>query len=59
MYHEPVLLLEVQDAYLKLSRRSCVIDATQGLGGHTRMLIEHAEKNATVIGIDRDYRNIL
>lgn len=58
VYHEPVLLHEVQDAYLALSRRKYIIDATQGLGGHTNMLIQHADHDAIVLGIDRDDRNI-
>lgn len=36
-----------------------MIDATQGLGGHTAMLLENLDKNGYCMAIDRDFDNIL
>lgn len=59
MEHIPVLFSEIRDAYLTISPRKYVVDATQGLGGHTRMLLENLEDGGKVIGIDRDEANII
>ena len=40
------------------SPKKFVIDATQGLGGHTKMLLENLDSDGKVIGIDRDVDNI-
>lgn len=59
MEHIPVLFSEIRDAYLTISPRKYIVDATQGLGGHTRMLLENLEDGGKVIGIDRDEANII
>lgn len=51
--HEPVLLSEVVNAFAPLEPGAVVVDATVGLGGHARALLE-AEPQRRVIGIDRD-----
>lgn len=56
--HIPVLFSEISEMYQTVSPRKYVVDATQGLGGHTKMLLENLEKNGKVIGIDRDAANI-
>ncbi|MBT3230229.1 16S rRNA (cytosine(1402)-N(4))-methyltransferase RsmH [Candidatus Uhrbacteria bacterium] len=56
MKHVPVLLKEVIDG-LSLKENSVVIDATLGLGGHTRAILESVT-GARVIGFDRDARNL-
>ncbi|MBS9784006.1 16S rRNA (cytosine(1402)-N(4))-methyltransferase RsmH [Candidatus Gracilibacteria bacterium] len=58
MHHDPVLFDKVFDIYHEISPRKYVIDATQGLGGHTRMLVEGLDKDGICIGIDRDIDNI-
>lgn len=50
--HRPVLLAEVVDA-LRPSRGGVFVDATLGLGGHARALLE-ASPETRVVGIDRD-----
>lgn len=59
MEHIPVLFSEIQKYFCQISPREFVIDATQGLGGHTKMLLENIDKNGKVIGIDRDEANIV
>lgn len=59
MEHIPVLFNEVKNAYLSVSPRKFIIDATQGLGGHTKMLCECADDDAICVGIDRDADNII
>lgn len=54
--HEPVLLKEVIDG-LNLQENAVVVDATLGLGGHTRAILESTPR-ARVIGFDRDARNL-
>ncbi len=49
--HEPVLLAEAM-AYLAPARGGIFVDATLGLGGHTRALLDSGA--GRVIGIDRD-----
>ncbi len=52
--HIPVLANEVL-AYLKPKQGDVIIDATLGLGGHSKLLLE---KGATVYGLDTDSRNL-
>ncbi len=59
MQHIPVLFHEISEIYSTVSPRKFVVDATQGLGGHTKMLLENIEESGRVIGIDRDEANIL
>jgi len=49
--HVPVLVDQVH-ALLQPERGGLFVDCTLGLGGHTRMLLEHGASR--VIGIDRD-----
>jgi len=55
--HESVMLNEVLE-YLSLPKKRNVIDATLGLGGHTKAILENMPKNAKVIGFDADYEHI-
>ncbi|MGZ5429036.1 MAG: 16S rRNA (cytosine(1402)-N(4))-methyltransferase, partial [Thermoanaerobaculia bacterium] len=50
--HVPVLLREVVAA-LRPGRGGVYVDATLGLGGHARALLE-ASRDTRVVGIDRD-----
>ncbi|HEX5855435.1 MAG TPA: 16S rRNA (cytosine(1402)-N(4))-methyltransferase, partial [Thermoanaerobaculia bacterium] len=50
--HVPVLLREVVAA-LRPERGGVYVDATLGLGGHARALLE-ASPDVRVVGIDRD-----
>lgn len=59
MEHIPVLFSEISEIYKDTSPRQFVVDATQGLGGHTKMFLENLENNGKVIGIDRDIANII
>ena len=53
--HEPVLLNEVLEALrvkeIARSKKACYIDATVGLGGHTREIVK---AGARVLGIEAD-----
>jgi 16S rRNA (cytosine1402-N4)-methyltransferase len=50
-FHDPVLPAEVLAA-LEPARGGVFVDCTVGLGGHTRLLLEHVAER--VIGFDRD-----
>lgn len=56
MKHVPVLLQEVLEG-LDLDDNSVLVDATLGLGGHTRAVLETVD-GVRVIGFDRDARNL-
>lgn len=56
MKHIPVLLKEVLTG-LALGEKAVVIDATLGLGGHTRAILETVP-GSRAIGFDRDARNL-
>lgn len=51
--HEPVMLHEVVDA-LAVRPGGRYVDATAGLGGHARAIIEAAQPDGRLLGIDRD-----
>ncbi len=55
--HKPVLLKEVMEG-LSLDSGAVIIDATLGLGGHTREILDRTAPNGRVIGFDRDNRNL-
>jgi len=55
--HKPVLLKEVMEG-LSLDSGAVIIDATLGLGGHTREILSQTAPDGRVIGFDRDDRNI-
>lgn len=57
MQHVPVLLAEVLEG-LNLSPGAHIIDATLGLGGHTKAMLDITAPNGTVVGIERDARNL-
>ncbi|EKD47261.1 MAG: Ribosomal RNA small subunit methyltransferase H [uncultured bacterium] len=57
MKHIPVLLKEVLEG-LDLSSGNIVVDATLGLGGHTRQILDRIGPAGKVIGFDKDERNI-
>lgn len=51
--HEPVMVREVVDA-LAVRPGGRYVDATVGLGGHARAIIEAARPDGRLLGIDRD-----
>lgn len=55
--HIPVMLEEVLNE-LRLQPGMHVIDATLGLGGHTREILKLIGPTGHVIGFDRDFRNL-
>ena len=55
--HEPVLLEEVCELF-ELSKKRNVVDATLGMGGHTRSILERMFKSGKVIGFDVDPAHI-
>lgn len=55
--HIPVLLQEVLEG-LELAPGHHIIDATLGLGGHTKEILERTAPDGVVYGFDRDERNL-
>lgn len=53
MEHTPVLTQELLDL-LQLSSGDYVLDATVGLGGHSRLLLQATAPNGIVVGLDAD-----
>jgi len=51
--HTPVLLKEVIES-LNLHQGDIVVDATLGLGGHAKNILEKISPNGVLVGIDRD-----
>jgi 16S rRNA (cytosine1402-N4)-methyltransferase len=51
--HEPVLLKEVIEGIRPVRPHGVVVDATVGLGGHARALLDE-HRGARLVGIDRD-----
>jgi 16S rRNA (cytosine1402-N4)-methyltransferase len=56
--HDPVLIREVESAFISLSKREVVVDATLGLAGHTKMFLSHMSEGAQFFAFDRDDANI-
>lgn len=53
-FHKPVLLKEVI-YYLNVERKKRIwVDATLGLGGHSKAILEKIDKDSKLIGIDCD-----
>lgn len=57
MQHIPVLAAEVIEG-LQLQPGQTIVDGTLGLGGHTALILERLGPSGSVIGIDRDARNL-
>jgi 16S rRNA (cytosine1402-N4)-methyltransferase len=57
MIHESVLLDESLE-FLDLSKRSSIIDATLGLGGHTEKILSSKEFSGKVFGLDQDQTHL-
>lgn len=55
--HTPVLPLEVVNL-LRPKKEVKILDATIGLGGHARLLLEKAGQKASLIGLDADLNNL-
>lgn len=55
--HLPVLAHEVLE-YLALKPGDRVLDATLGLGGHAKLMLEATSPNGHLVGFDRDERNL-
>jgi len=55
--HEPVLVNEICE-YLDVSKRRNVIDATVGLGGHSKVLLEKMPKSGKLIALDADKEHL-
>ncbi len=57
MQHEPVMNDEVLEG-LSLPKKRNIVDATLGLGGHAKAILENLTKSGKVIGFDADYDHI-
>ena len=57
MEHVPVLKETVYE-YLDLKKGDVVVDATLGLGGHAKGMLEKIGKKGVLIGLDQDERNL-
>ncbi|MBI2476938.1 16S rRNA (cytosine(1402)-N(4))-methyltransferase RsmH [Candidatus Uhrbacteria bacterium] len=55
--HAPVLLEEVRHSMQPVSG-GVYVDATLGVGGHARMVLEASGPDGIVVGIERDKRNL-
>ena len=55
--HKPVMLAEVLEL-LQCGPGSVIVDATLGLGGHSREILERIEPGGQLIGIDRDRESL-
>lgn len=56
-FHKPVMYREVIE-YLNLKEGSTIVDATVGLGGHAKLILERIIPNGKLIGIDRDRESL-
>ena len=57
-FHKPVLLKEVLH-YLNIERKKGIwVDATLGLGGHSKAILERIDKDSKLIGIDCDEESL-
>ena len=55
--HTPVMLSQVLE-YLRPRTRGVYIDATLGLGGHARAILEESAPEGKLLGIDRDRESL-
>lgn len=55
--HRPVMLSQVVE-YLRPQSRGVYIDATLGLGGHARAILEASSPGGKLLGIDRDRESL-
>lgn len=55
--HRPVMLSQVIE-YLRPQSRGHYIDATLGLGGHARAILEESSPQGKLLGIDRDRESL-
>ena len=55
--HRPVMLSQVVE-YLRPRSRGVYIDATLGLGGHARAILEQSSPQGKLLGIDRDRQSL-
>ena len=55
--HRPVMLSQVVE-YLRPRSRGVYIDATLGLGGHARAILDEASPEGKLLGIDRDRESL-
>lgn len=55
--HRPVMLSQVIE-YLRPQSRGAYIDATLGLGGHARAILEESSPEGKLLGIDRDRESL-
>ena len=55
--HRPVMLSQVIE-YLRPQSRGAYIDATLGLGGHARAILEESSPDGKLLGIDRDRESL-
>jgi 16S rRNA (cytosine1402-N4)-methyltransferase len=58
VHHDPVLINEIESIFAQRKQNLCVVDATLGLGWHSRMFISHMPDWSRFIGIDRDRDNL-
>lgn len=56
-FHRPVMLSQVIE-YLRPRSRGLYIDATLGLGGHARAILEESSPQGRLLGIDRDRESL-
>ena len=57
MLHTPVLLQEVMEG-LDIPKKSIVVDATVGSGGHSEAMLQRFGADITLIGLDRDHDSL-
>lgn len=55
--HKPVMYREVIE-YLNLEKGDLIVDATVGLAGHAKLILERIIPNGRLIGIDRDKESL-
>src|SRR6516164_1755119 len=55
VHHVPVLATEVMDA-LAPAPGQTVVDATIGVGGHAKLLMDRLGPDGRLVGLDRDAR---
>lgn len=55
--HKPVMYREVIE-YLNLKKGDLIVDATVGLAGHAKLILERISPGGKLIGIDRDKESL-